>query len=78
MKCEKCGEEINLTIFGTPNDICWGCLNKDQQLIAVTNNASAKNNDSSEADVIYLERKLDEAMGNEAKEIFEKIRGGRK
>ena len=26
MKCKYCKEEINLTIFGMPEDTCWGCL----------------------------------------------------
>ena len=25
MKCKKCGEEINLVIFGMPEDVCYGC-----------------------------------------------------
>ncbi len=29
MKCKICGEEINLTIFGCPEDVCWDCLNKE-------------------------------------------------
>ena len=31
MKCKKCGEEINLIIFGMPEDICFGCLSKDEE-----------------------------------------------
>ena len=27
MKCKKCGDTINLKIFGMPENICWGCLN---------------------------------------------------
>jgi len=26
MRCKKCGNVINLTIFGMPDDICWGCV----------------------------------------------------
>ncbi len=26
--CKICGEKINLTVFGTPDDICWGCFQK--------------------------------------------------
>lgn len=25
-KCKRCGDKINLTISGSPIDICWGCL----------------------------------------------------
>ena len=31
MKCKKCGEEINLTVFGAPPNICWDCLNKEEK-----------------------------------------------
>lgn len=26
MKCKRCGNEINLEIFGMPHDLCYGCL----------------------------------------------------
>jgi len=26
MKCKRCGNEINLQIFGMPDDLCYGCL----------------------------------------------------
>lgn len=33
MKCKICQQEINMHIFGMPDDLCWGCANdqtKDQ------------------------------------------------
>ena len=30
-KCKVCGDDINLTIFGMPNDICWGCLQEKEK-----------------------------------------------
>lgn len=40
--CKKCGEEINLTIFGLPEDICWGCANKEQKNITTEKNLKMK------------------------------------
>jgi len=37
-KCIKCGEEINLTIFGCSEEICWGCLNKTEKEKVIENN----------------------------------------
>lgn len=38
MKCKECGNEINLNVFGSPDDICWDCLNKsDKDNILNTN-----------------------------------------
>jgi hypothetical protein len=31
MKCKICNEEINLIIFGAPEDICYGCLSSEQK-----------------------------------------------
>ena len=31
MKCKVCKEDINLTIFGLPNDICWGCSQNEEK-----------------------------------------------
>ena len=25
MKCKYCGDNINLKVFGLPDDMCWGC-----------------------------------------------------
>lgn len=30
-KCKKCGEEINLVIFGMPDDICYSCLTGEEK-----------------------------------------------
>lgn len=38
MKCKKCGDEINLTVFGAPNDICWDCLKKSEKKVALDKN----------------------------------------
>ncbi len=32
-KCKVCKETINLTIFGMPNDICWGCFQDKQEVL---------------------------------------------
>lgn len=26
MRCKICNEEINLSVFGAPDDICYGCI----------------------------------------------------
>ncbi len=42
MKCKYCHEEINLTIYGLPDDICWGCADKETRFDALevnTNNS---------------------------------------
>jgi len=31
MKCKKCGEKINLSVWGMPNDICYGCLSDGER-----------------------------------------------
>lgn len=38
MKCKKCGDEINLTVFGMPDDICWGCLKKSKKKVVLDKN----------------------------------------
>lgn len=38
MKCSVCGEEINLTFYGTPEDICWGCLFPNEKDVVVKKN----------------------------------------
>ena len=30
-KCKICEEEINMVVFGSPDDICWGCLNREDK-----------------------------------------------
>ena len=30
-KCKICKEEIMMVVFGSPDDICWGCLNKEDK-----------------------------------------------
>ncbi len=42
MKCKKCKEEINLTVFGMSNDICWGCLRDEQKKEVVNENVEVK------------------------------------
>ena len=39
MKCRICKDEINLTIAGMPDDICWGCLTKEDQIKVVNKNS---------------------------------------
>ena len=29
--CKKCKKPINLKISGVPQDMCWGCLNEEEQ-----------------------------------------------
>jgi hypothetical protein len=29
-KCKYCKEEINLRVFGSPDDVCYGCLSKPE------------------------------------------------
>jgi hypothetical protein len=31
--CKVCGDPINMTVFGMPDDICWGCSEKEEVLI---------------------------------------------
>lgn len=31
MKCKKCGKEINLSFFGLPDDICYGCATSKEK-----------------------------------------------
>jgi len=31
MICRVCGNEVNLTITGLPDDLCWGCASKDDK-----------------------------------------------
>ena len=38
MKCKECGNEINLTVFGIPNDVCWGCLQEPEKKVALDKN----------------------------------------
>jgi hypothetical protein len=38
MICKKCGEKINMIIFGLPDDICWGCLQEEQKEIVILQN----------------------------------------
>lgn len=38
MKCKKCGNKINLTVFGMPNDICWGCLQEPEKEVVLDKN----------------------------------------
>lgn len=33
-KCKICGQEINLTISGMPEDVCWECLQKKDDVIS--------------------------------------------
>jgi hypothetical protein len=43
MKCKKCGEEINLVIFGMPEDICYGCgTGEEKEEVAERNLKLAK------------------------------------
>jgi hypothetical protein len=42
MKCKVCKEEINLTVFGMPNDICWGCLQDEQKKEVIYENVKVK------------------------------------
>ena len=32
MKCKKCNEEINVHVFGQPDDICWACVSDKEKL----------------------------------------------
>ena len=41
-KCKKCGKEINLVIFGMPEDLCWGCASKKEQIEVIEKNIGAK------------------------------------
>lgn len=38
MICKICKREINLTVFGAPKDICWGCLKKQEQTEVLNTN----------------------------------------
>jgi len=31
MKCKICNEEINLSVFGMPNNICYGCFTEPEK-----------------------------------------------
>lgn len=42
MKCKVCSDEINLTIFGMPDDICLGCAQKDQKEEVLISNINIK------------------------------------
>lgn len=33
MKCKFCEEEINLQIWGLPDDICWSCSEQNEVVI---------------------------------------------
>lgn len=41
MKCKFCEEEINLHIFGAPDDICFGCLTVQEKDQIVEDHASS-------------------------------------
>lgn len=41
MKCKICGKEINLEIFGMPEDVCWGCYNDDLKAKLLDENLKA-------------------------------------
>ena len=38
MKCKNCGEEINLVIFGCPEDLCWNCIQEIERKIVLDQN----------------------------------------
>ena len=42
MKCKVCNEEINLSIFGMPDDVCWGCFTDDKKMEVVSKNVNNK------------------------------------
>ena len=44
MKCKRCGKEINLTIFGMPEDLCWDCLTKIEKNETLDNNINLISN----------------------------------
>jgi len=43
-KCKICGEEINLFVFGKPDDICFGCLTNEEKDILAKKNLELANN----------------------------------
>lgn len=45
MKCKKCKDEINLTVFGMPNDICWDCLKKSEKNVVLDKNVKKVKSD---------------------------------
>jgi hypothetical protein len=47
MKCKNCGTEINLTISGLPNDICWECANEVDKRKTLSFNLSKYKNKNS-------------------------------
>ena len=38
MKCKICGEPINFSVFGMPDDICYGCLRGTKKEEVLNNN----------------------------------------
>jgi len=38
MICKKCGEEINLVIFGMSEDVCYGCTSDEEKDKATAQN----------------------------------------
>lgn len=45
MKCKVCGDEINLTIFGMPEDICWRCLEDKKEVLDKNINTDTEDNE---------------------------------
>lgn len=45
MKCKICNDEINLSIFGLPEDICWGCASKEVKKEVLDTNVEAERQD---------------------------------
>ena len=39
MNCKVCDKNINCHVFGAPEDICWGCMNKESKDEVVDLNA---------------------------------------
>ena len=59
MKCDQCGEEITLTIFGAPSNLCWGCLNPKEKEIVVKENVLPEPRQSRKIKRLELEKKAD-------------------
>lgn len=41
-QCKVCGDLITIHIFGTPLDICWGCLSREERKKVVDINIKAR------------------------------------
>lgn len=42
MECKYCGAKINLSIFGMPDDVCWGCMEDDGKEDVLQKNVKVK------------------------------------